>query len=169
MRHDLFDGATLRANPRYELVLFDRLPQPQQQLLDGLQNDPDFYGILRPVPPSRLGPKSVDQATALLFLTLQTPGRLPAYVKSSFGAETHQAVATLVLDGILEVERAGQFVSGVDAYGTIYEQRAPAAAQGTIARLSLEAIQYAQMLGIEDSLKLSARMYFYNRQPVTPR
>lgn len=127
LQHDLIESATLRANPRYELVLFDRLPPDQQQLLDGLQNDPDFYGILRPDPSSHLGAKSVDQATALLFLTLQAPGRLPAYVKSNFGAEAEQAVASLVLDGILEIERNGQFVSGADAYGLIYRQEASAA------------------------------------------
>ena len=168
-KHDLIESAMLRANPTYELVLFDRLPFEQQQLLNGIQNDPDFYGILRPRQPSRLGTKSVDQATALLFLTLQEPNRLPAYVKASFGAEAHESVAALVLDGILEIERDGWFVSGVDAYGLIYGQQASTVARGTIARLSLEAIQYAQALGIEDSMKLSARMYFYNRLPVSPR
>ena len=166
---DFIESATLRANPGYEVVLFDRLPFEQQQLLNGIQNDPDFYGILRPRQPSRLGAKSVDQATALLFLTLQQPSPLPAYVRSSYGAETHQAVAALVLDGILEIEREGQFVCGADAYRSIYGQQVSTAALGTIARLSLEAIQYAQALEIEDSMRLSARMYFYNRLPVSPR
>ena len=39
---------TFRANPDLRLELYDRLPLEQQELLHGLQDDPDFYGVLSP-------------------------------------------------------------------------------------------------------------------------
>src|SRR5436305_14600452 len=112
--------ASFRANPDYELVLFDRLPSDEQEVLRDLEKDRDFYGILRPRHQPGLSIKSVCQETALLFLTLQTPGRLPTYVQTRFGEQCNQAVAELVLDGVLEVESSGTFVSGSHAYDLIY-------------------------------------------------
>ena len=40
--------ATLRSNPHYELVAFDRLLPSEQALLGPLTADADFYGVLRP-------------------------------------------------------------------------------------------------------------------------
>ena len=37
-----------RANPNYELVLYDRLPAEEQESFAELQKDPNSYGILRP-------------------------------------------------------------------------------------------------------------------------
>jgi hypothetical protein len=162
------EEANFCANPGYELVLFDRLPPEQQKLLSDLQKDTDFYGILRPQEPGGLGIKSVDRDTALLFLTLQQPGRLPAYVKAQLGELCNQSVAELVLDSVLQIEWNGAFVSGSEAYGRIYEEKASSTAQGTIARLSLEALKYAQALEINDSSRLSTRLYLYNRVPLSP-
>src|SRR5215216_296067 len=91
--------AHFRASPEYELVLFDRLPREQQEFLSYLQKDPDFYGILRPRTQNGLGIKSVCRETSLLYITLQEPGTLPAYVKTMFGEGCNQAIAELVLDG----------------------------------------------------------------------
>jgi len=162
--------ATFRANPNYELVLFDRLPLELQVLLADLQEDPDLYGVLRPrQQPSPLAIKSVCQNTALLYFSLQQPGRLPTYVKARLGQDGNQTIAELVLDGVLEIEREGtEFVCGSDAYGLLYEARDAVTGNGTVARLSIEALQYAQALQINDIPKLSARMYFYNRLPASP-
>src|SRR5690242_20152557 len=114
------EEANFRANPNYELVLFDRLSSDQREVLKDLQSDPDLFGILRPRH-ADLGIKSVCRDTALLYFTLQQPGRLPSYVRAMFGDECNQAVAELVLDGVLEVENDDAFVSGADAYGLIYD------------------------------------------------
>jgi hypothetical protein len=39
--------------------------------------------------------------------------------------------------------------------------------EGTVARLTRAALQYGQALDIEDSGRISARLYFYNRVPVS--
>ena len=96
----------LRANAAFELVLFDRLPAGERRLLAGMARDPEHYGVLRPRPGSGLGLKAVDRETALLFLTLARPGPLPGYVRSRLGeAAAAAALARLVADGVLEIER----------------------------------------------------------------
>lgn len=162
------EGATFRANPDYELVLFDRLPPEQRELLAGLRNDPDLYGVLRPREGTDLGIKSICRETALLYLTLREPGPLPEYVKATLGDRCNQEIAELVLDGVLEVERDGAFVARADAYEPIYGEGPDVEEGGAVARLSREALEYAQALEVGDVLRLSARLYFYNRLPASP-
>lgn len=161
--------ADLRASRAYELILFDRLPSEQQDALKDLTKDPDFYGVLIPQEGSTRNTKAVSQDTALLFLTLSEPGRLPAYARAKLGDSCNQAVAELVLDGVLEIAREGRFVCGSEAYDLIYEESPAAEARGTLARLAQDALEYAQALDIDDSARLSARLYFYNRVPLSPR
>lgn len=160
------------ANPKYELVFFDRLPAEQRELLKDLQKDPNFYGILRPLEKSRLGVKSVSRDTALLYLTLQQPGRLPEYVRATLGEQCDQEITRLVLDGVLAVERDGKFLSGSEAAALLCDGQeelpATSAAEGFLERLSLEALRYGQSLGLTDSMALSTRLYGYNRVPLSP-
>jgi hypothetical protein len=164
----LIEDAIFRANPDYELVLFDRLPPEQRDMLGGLRKDPDFYGVLRARGASDLGIKSVCRETALLYLTLREPGPLPEYVRAMLGDRCNREIAELVLDGVLEIERDGAFVARADAYEVIYGARPDVAEGGAIARLSREALKYAQALEIAEGLRLSARLYFYNRLPAGP-
>ena len=106
----------LRANPAYELVLYDRLEPGVREALADLRKDPDFYGVLRPREGAGLGVKSVDRETALLFFTLREPGPLPGYFERVAGVEAGRVMARLVADSILEVERGGAFVSGPAAF-----------------------------------------------------
>jgi hypothetical protein len=162
----------LRANPAFRLVLFDRLPAGQRRQLAGLARDPDHYGVLRPRRGTGLGWKAVDRETALLFLTLARPAPLPSYVRSRLGdAGAALALARLVADGVLEIERApAGFVSGAAAMSLF---AAPAAAGGRLAELSLAALRHGQELARTlrepEPLHLSLRLYGYNRLPMTPR
>ena len=158
-----------RANPDYELVLFDRLPEEQKELLKGLENERDFYGVLRPREAAGLGVKSVDRDTALLFLSLQQPGPLPAYVVRMNGSQANRAMAELVLSDVLQVAVDGTFASSAGAWNLICAEEPLSAEGGTIARLSLAALKYAQALQLNDVQRLSARLYFYNRAPLSPR
>jgi hypothetical protein len=163
-------GRELRANPAYELVLWDRLAPEERRALDRLPRDPDFYGILRPRlvegPAAALGVKAVDRDTALLFLTLREPGPLPSYVRSALGEAAGRAVARLIADGVLEIEKGGAFVWGPAALEARGE---PIAGGGRLAGLSIAALRYGQALAIDDPLRLSFRLYGYNRRPLTPR
>ena len=158
--------ATFQANPAYELVLFDRLPAEQKELLADLRKDPDFYGVLRPREDNKLSVKSVCRDTALLFLTLQRPGALPGYVVSQPGCD--KAVAQLVLDEVLAIEAGGELISGARAFHALCEPRAETAPENRIAEMSRAALRYAQALPIEDAARLSGRLYSYNRIPLSP-
>jgi hypothetical protein len=163
-----FADRAFRANPLYELALFDRLGPEERHALEDLRKDPDFYGVLRPragAPP--LGVKAVDRETALLFLTLREPGPLPSYVGAVLGRDAERTVRRLVADGVLEVEgEAGSFVTGAAAFAATGEARPGA---GRLAELSVAALRYGQALGFDDPLRLSFRLYGYNRRPLTPR
>jgi|GEM_PF-414633 len=187
-------GRTLRANPRYELVLFDRLEPDLRQALASLEKEPGFYGVLRPSPSSPggrgggwekrvgvmragetnspanagLGLKSVDRDTALLFLTLREPGPLPAYVRLMSGDGAARVVAQLVADGILEIAGGdGAFVSGATAFGLLWEEGGESRG-GRLAELSRAALRYGQSLALTDPIRLSLRLYGYNRRPLNP-
>src|SRR5689334_14883405 len=142
------DRRAFRANPAFELVLFDRLEPQEREALAELRKDPDFYGILRPHPgntaTTALGVKSVDRETALLFLTLREPGPLPSYMTAMLGDGTLRVVSRLVADAILEVEEEGRFLSGATALALFVERRTGNGAGGRIAGISLAALRYAQ-------------------------
>jgi len=162
-------GSLFRSNPRYELVLYDRLAAGERQALSELARAPGFYGILRLREGAGLGVKSVDRDTALLFLTLCEPGALPEYVRASLGDAAARTVARLVADGILEIESGGGFVSGAAAAGLLQETAGREASASRLAELSRSALRYGQALAVDDPFLLSWRLYTYNHRPLTPR
>src|SRR5690606_16426511 len=72
------ETVTLRSNPGYEAVPLNRLTPAERQSLTAAQPDvasgADCYGVLVPSPGSSLMPVVICRETALLFLTLQSPG-----------------------------------------------------------------------------------------------
>jgi hypothetical protein len=177
MQQEALLNRELRANPQYELASFDRLDTAARDALAGLTAEPGFYGVLRPRLDSGLGVKSVDCDTALLYLTLSNPGRLPSFARAALGESAARIVAQLVADRILEVEHDGAFVTGAAAYGPESGANAvsPSVAAGAadrcdghLAALSRAALRYGQNLAMDDPLELSLRLYAYNRRPLTP-
>jgi|SRR5271166_68985 len=161
-------AGVFRSNPAYELAPFDHLSLDQQELLKELTSDPDFYGVLLPRRPGSGSIKSVCRDTALLMHTMLQAGPLPGYVERTLGERSNQAVAELVLDGILEIEHDGRFVSGAEAYPLIYASQPDPEPQGLLPILSRAALEYAQALEIDDVNRLSSRLYLFNRIPLTP-
>ena len=165
MKEEVF-GRELRANPVYELVLSDRLEPELRRSLADLEKDPGFYGVLRSRSAPGTGLKAVDRDTALLFLTLREPGPLPSYVRRiSDAADT---VARLVADGVLEIASEDGFVSGAAAFDLLWEEGSEGQGGGRLAALSVAALRYGQTLTVDDPLRLSLRLYGYNRRPLTP-
>jgi hypothetical protein len=156
-----------RSNPNYSLVLADRVPADVRTRLEAADDDV-LYGFLLPRDGTGLAPRSVDQDVALLFFTLQEPGPLPAYVATTLGDDCNRVVAELVLDGVLELATGGAFVSGAAAHELIFTCSPRGVGDGMIARLSREALRYAQLLRLGDSRLLSTRLYLYNHLPLTP-
>ncbi len=108
----------------------------------------------------------MSRETALLLFTLREPGPLPAYAAAGGGVP--RQIAELVADGVLELDDGGRFVSGPEALPRLSESAAPEG-EGNLARLSRDALRYAEALELDDIEQLAARLYTFNRIPVTPR
>jgi hypothetical protein len=156
--------ATFRVSATFELVVVDRLAPHEQTALAELRRDPTFYGVLRPRADSGQTVKAVDKETALLWMTLQTPGTLPFFAWGDDPEATARGIIQLVLDGVLEMQDDGRFVSGPGA-AVLFAPAQRAANAGRLARQSQAALRYAESLQLTDSTLLSARLYEYGRQP----
>jgi hypothetical protein len=169
------ESATYRFNPALELVVFDRLGPGLQSRLASLTRDPSFYGVILPVDrqAATATAKAADRESALLLLTLRTPGPIPEYARRLLGPDAWHTITGLVLDGILEIESAGVFRSGpnaidsmgIDGYDGVADDSPP---RGRIAQLSIDALRHAAALPIGDVAVLASRLYRYNSLPLTP-
>ncbi|WP_338472748.1 hypothetical protein R4Z10_08475 [Niallia sp. XMNu-256] len=161
------ERSIFRANPDYELVSLETLPPEERKNLEFLTSDPSHYGILKPRS-SGLTPKSISKETAKLLNILQQPNHLPNFVKETLHEQCNQLIAKFVLDGILEVLIGESFVCGVNAYELLYgENQLSETVDSRIQQLSRHALQYAQFLEIDDVNQLTARLYSYNRIPLS--
>lgn len=153
-----------RANPAYQLTVYDRLPEAERERLSSLAETPDFYGVLT----GNAHTKAVDPETALLVLTLQTPGPIPTYVRHKFGRQANRAIAELVLDDVLQIAVGDAFASGAQAHATVYAPTGPRAeAHHRLAELAHQALRYAQHLQGFSEARLAQRLYLYNGVPLT--
>lgn len=157
----------LRSNSGFRLVPHDHLPPAERNAFRSLNEDPDFFGVLVPPPESRLPAKSVSRDAALLFLALAQPACLPSLLTNVLGASAHQRLCQLVLDQVFEVEHDGRFVSGPAALKLLGEEL-DLRTGSLVARLSSEAIAYAQALELLPVREMAARLYGFNAAPATP-
>jgi hypothetical protein len=103
-----------------------------------------------------------------LLLTLQTPSALPRYALAALGERAETFIAQLILDGILEVDDGGTILSGAEAFELI-SGGPMGEPESRLAVLSRNALEYAANLGSAPSNVLSARLYMYNRVPLSAR
>jgi hypothetical protein len=165
-RTSTFAHAIFRANPRYELVLLDRLSGVERELLGGLEGE-DVYGVLRPRSGASVAARSATSETALLFLTLSDPAQLPGYVGARLGEDLERTIARLVVDDVLEIEHEGRFICGSEAARRVLSGHA-SAGRGRIGELSMAALRYGQGLTSLSTGELALRLYSYGRRPLTP-
>jgi hypothetical protein len=159
------DSARLRANPAYAVVSRDALPSSLATLAHALEGTPELYGVALPRDAAPLTPKALDCDTALLLLSLREPGTLPWFARVRLGHRAVAAVETLLLEGVLEVERDGAFVSGP----ALLAQAAPLGPGASrVARLSHAALAYGAALPVDDALTLARRLYAYHGVPLSP-
>jgi hypothetical protein len=165
-RSDLV-GRVFRTGSAYDLIALDRLSIEEHAVFAELRADPAMYGVLRPRAGNGRTYRAVGKDLALLLLTLREPGALPFFVWTADERTSASAISQLVLDGVLEIELAGQFVSG-PAAAAFFRRESPASPEGHLAKLSREAMLYAQALELDEPDRLAARLYAFGRCPVTP-
>ena len=161
-------ASTFRTSALFELVRSAHLPPRYRQGLRKWLQDPDAHSLLIPRRGLPMSARPVDQCVARLLTSLRQPQPLPIGVRREF-RRFHQAIVRLVLDGVLEIEHEGEFVTAASASfllpdGGVSRTAPPSLSAG----LSIAALRYAQALEIRDTAQLSARLYLYNRRPLTP-
>ncbi|MFN2135886.1 MAG: hypothetical protein ACK2UK_08025 [Candidatus Promineifilaceae bacterium] len=163
--------AQFRANPAYSLVLFDHLSPARQDQLRSMAEDEAFYGVLQPAANGNGAAKAVDQETALLFLTLREPGPVPHYIRRKFGRDCPQAIAELVLEGVLQIRQSEsqEFQSGGNAHPLLFQKNGRSSNHNSaVVLLSYDALDYAQKLPGVTARDLTMRLYRYNTVPLSP-
>src|SRR5688572_17318633 len=160
---NVFDKVSLRANPAYRAVTWNRLASEARQTLEV---DPDSYGVLMPHEGRDLPIVAIDRDTALLFLSLQEPGSAPDFVFTMAEGDSDRILRRLIFDSILQLEEAGTFISGPDACARL--GFAGGAASGRLAQLSIDALSYGSALHDADAATIAHKLYSYNRRPMTP-
>ena len=159
-----------RASGAWELLVADRATDGERALLDRL-DDSTLYGLLRPLgDPAGRGLRAVDRETALLLLTLAAaPGPIPAYARRPDPTRAAAGLASLVLDGVLEVRGDDEiWASGGAALAFLGTRPDPAEATGEVIRLSREALRHVAATAASDPLEAAGRLYRYGRVPLPP-
>ena len=155
-----------RSSPLIELKQLASLTGPEREQFRDLESDSDCSGLFVSKPPFTMNLKSAGRQTAELFQSLATPARIDRTLLED--DEYAFDVVDLVLDGILEIENDGEFVSGADALSAIASRPHMPEVSGTIARLSREALLHTQDLETRDPQALSMELYRYNHLPISP-
>ena len=148
---------TFRASARFELKRLAELSPAEREPFRELERDADFFGLLVPRDAAQMNIKSVGHETAELLRRLSTASPLAA----------DDDLIDLVLDGVLEIESDGDFVSGADALPILCGAGDAGAEPRGIARISLDALRHAADLETADAGTLTSAMYFYNRIPLS--
>jgi len=163
-------GRRFRLNPVFRVVAIGQLTEGELKRLGGVRNDAEIAAVLMPQVPS-LSVKAICGNTANLLESFRLSSNPSGVVAtpSDRGLDSGLLVR-LVLDSVLEIEHEGQFLSGVAAAEVLELAPIDDAIDGRAsARISREALHYAEALRISDPLVLSAKLYFYNRVPISPR
>lgn len=160
--HEL-TAARYRAARRYRVLLPDGLPPSVAPHFAACRDDPEFGGALLPRGDETGTLRALTRAAADLFQSLARPRTVDPAV-----AGGPDALARLVLDGVLEIEHRGAFVSRTGAHG-VYFDGAPPLRQGSrLAAVSDDAVRYAESLGVDDPRVLRQRLYRYHSRPASP-
>jgi hypothetical protein len=163
-----FATKKLRPGASYTLVEWHHLNIGEQQMLSGLYDEAEVYGIFRPsAGVHHLTQKVAYKEVALLYLHLVHTNILPRYLCINVESELHETIAQLVLDGILEMEDEGDFISGIRAVKAIFGETigARSTIPSRLSTLSTQAIQYAFLLRNLNKRPLSYRLYTFNTMP----
>jgi len=168
-----------RFGERYTLTPFDDLDDRHRERFRLYVEDKRYCALLRPVIGVKLTIKAVNRDLAD-FLTLMKTPRLVGEALSQFpeksGQDRKQFILQLVLDGVLEVQHEGTFISGLEAVNKVLlksdrlsEILPPSGEETRIQYLSKRALYFAIQCTSLQPRDISFLLYNYNRIPVNRR
>ncbi len=159
--------ARVRANPHYRFASFESLSEAQRSSVGQGAGSTTFAGVLADTAAGALNIKAISPGTATLFEQLRTPLRVPKVLAEFAPHERDTILAGLVLDGVLEIACDDGFVSQCRAYRAIVLHDDDLVGTSKLAVASIAAVKHGQRLAMRDPEMLAARLYFYQRLPVT--
>ena len=162
-------GCRFRLAGHYTLVRSDRLTPREREVLDWGRRSDNPHGVLSPQPGVKLGVRELGADAGLLLEALREPDRFPSASLRTLGDGALEAVAQLVLDGLLEVEWRGAFVFGAEAAPLFLDPLDEDPQEHALAELSIDALRHAQALPPMEPAAIARRLYRFNTMPVTPR
>jgi hypothetical protein len=160
-------GRRLRFSPRFRRVPIESLKAEDRHELGDLRDDGELAVVLLPAVRG-FSAKAVCAATADFLARFETPAELAAEDRIALG-DDDAVLVRMILDGVLEVEEGTEFVSGAAAAELLGLGAALPGPVTATARVSLEALRYGELLQMTDAPPLSARLYSYNREPLSPQ
>jgi hypothetical protein len=162
-------GRRFRWNPLYSFQTIDHWTGSDPAIPADVANNPEVAAILSPAS-SKLSTQLAGAKIAMLREALSTPTRLSDQLLSSFSqsADCNALLAVLVLDQVIEIESDEGFLSGPDAHGAVFGARSLPAPDDVLSRLSIAGVKYGQEIGLDDPIRLSVRLYCFNRAPASP-
>jgi hypothetical protein len=146
----------LRTNPAYRIVAAAWPVGGEGRVYGVLESSSGEYSS-----------HAIDERTALLAFTLQTPGAIPGFALDWLESNGGRELARLLLLGILEVEVEGGFQSGGLAVRALGLLAARAASSSLIGGLSVAAIEHAARSGLEEVDALASLLYRFNTKPLS--
>jgi hypothetical protein len=160
---DELTAARHRAARRYRVVSPDQLPPSLALHFAAFRDDPEFGGALLPRGDEPGTVRALTRNAAELVRSLARPRAV-----DSARAGGPDALARLVLDGVLEVEHRGAFVSRAGAHHVYFDGSPPRRRGSRLAAVSDDAVRYAESLGVADPRVLRQRLYRYHTRPASP-
>jgi hypothetical protein len=140
----------------------DELPASALGTLAGLGVDlTAIGGVLVACDGSGQQDKLVDPAGASALAEIATPAEPPNVLADR--------IVELVLDGVVEVQVGGDFLTGPLAWQTLWSGRHRRPPPDAVARSSYAALAYAERLRLTSPLVLASRLYAFGRVPLSRR
>jgi hypothetical protein len=159
-------SAVIRSNPRYRFSPVVGLSETERSYLGRDATATTFAGVLVDVESAGLR-KAVSSRIATLVGELRAPVPACTVLDELAPDERDSVLIALLFDGILEIEADHGFVSEVAAYSLVIGTDEDIVGQSRLAELSVAAVKHGQRLRISNPAALAARLYFYNRVPVS--
>jgi hypothetical protein len=157
-----------RTGSLFHLKEWSALDQHQKQWLHELADSEEVYGLFMPLTTAHhLTAKIADLNSALLFYHFQQFDRLPNCFLNRYGANLQKTIAQLVLDGVLEIEWEGKFLSGSEAVSAISPEASvfENTKANFLSRISLQAAAHAFLLKRKEVSALAQWLYTCHTLP----
>jgi hypothetical protein len=164
----------IRLNPLFRIKPVDELTEAQRIGFRRVLSGKNVHSLLHAPREAKLSVKALNRELAELLTCLREPARvadLPARFVERSGPELQRIIVRLILDGVLEVDSDGTFISGLEALNRVMSPPKPDAADVTgetnfTRVVSGTALDFALASVYTHPRDLSWILYNFNRLPM---